>query len=192
VARWIFDNVHQNGASAPLCAHGESGGSSVIAYALSHYGLAAFFSMVEPAAGPPFARIDHGCLCNQPAVVGPCNGTPIPTCYETDVQGFVDTTYNAPLCTQAAGGDTSNAALFVNDSILSGSDAQLSFPNTDVHQIFGDGDLTAAVPEAYQWAQAITSKRESECVLGAGHSMPNFASAATKIVADLAADCHLQ
>jgi hypothetical protein len=157
-----------------------------------HYGMAAFFSMVEPAGGPPFARIDNGCLCNQPSVTGPCTANPIPQCYETDVQAFVDTTYNAPLCTQAAGGDTSNASLFLHDSILSGSDAQLSFPNTDVHQLFGEGDLTAAVPEAYQWSQAITSKRKTECVIGAGHSMPNFASAATKIVADLVAGCHLQ
>jgi Bacterial Ig-like domain (group 2) len=192
VARWIFDNVHQSGALAPLCVHGESGGASVIAYSLSHYGMAAFFSMVEPAGGPPFARIDNGCLCNQPSVTGPCSANLIPQCYETDVQAFVDTTYNAPLCTQAAAGDITNAALFLHDSILSGPDAQLSFPNTDVHQLFGDADLTAAVPEGYQWSQAITSKRATECVIGSGHSMPNFASAATKIVDDLVAGCHLQ
>src|SRR5205807_557090 len=95
-ARWVYDHVHQGGATAPLCAHGESGGASAIAYALSHYGMASFFSMVEPAGGPPLARIDNGCLCNQPSVVGPCSTNPISQCYELDVQGFVDTTYGAP------------------------------------------------------------------------------------------------
>jgi hypothetical protein len=192
-ARWAYDHVHQGGASAPLCGHGESGGASAIAYSLSHYGMASFFSMVEPAGGPPFARIDNGCLCNQPAVAGPCGATLIPQCYEVEVQGFVDTTYGAPLCTTAAStGDTSNTALFLHDSVLSGSDALLAFPNTDVHQLFGGLDLTAAVPEAYRWSQAITTKKVAECVADAGHSMPNFSDAATKISSDLIAGCHLQ
>jgi hypothetical protein len=190
--RWVFDNVHKGGPTAPLCAHGESGGASAIAYGLSHYGMASFFSMVEPAGGPPFARIDNGCLCNQPAVAGPCSATIIPQCYETEVQGFVDTTYGAPLCTNAAQGDMSNAATFVHDSILSGTDAQLSFPNTDVHQLFGGKDLTAAVPEAYQWSQTITSRKATECVADAGHSMPNFSDAAQKIADDLNSRCRLQ
>jgi Bacterial Ig-like domain (group 2) len=191
--RWVYDQVHQGGATAPLCAHGESGGASAIAYSLSHYGMASFLSMVEPAGGPPFGRIDNGCLCNQPSVAGPCGSTLIPQCYEPEVQGFVDTTYAAPLCSSAAAtGDTSNAALFLHESILSGADALLSFPNTDVHQLFGDLDLTAAVPEAYHWSQGITTKKVTECVADAGHSLPNFPNAAAKISSDLIAGCHLQ
>ena len=187
--RWMYDNVHVNGAAAPFCGHGESAGSTALAFSLSHYGMASFFSMVEPAAGPPLARIDNGCLCHQPAVAGPCSGTLIPQCYETDVKTIVDTTYATPLCTQ---GNDSDAPTFVRDSVLSGSDALLMFPNTDVHQLFGDNDLTAAVPEAYQWSQSLSTKKITECVANSGHSMPNFQDAATKITADLTAFCKLQ
>jgi hypothetical protein len=175
-----------------MCVSGESGGASAIAYSLSHYGMASFFSMVQPAGGPPFAQIDHGCLCDLPPSLGPCSATAIPSCYETEVQGFVDTTYGAPLCTNAAQhGDVSNAALFLNDSILSGPDALLAFPNTDVHQLFGTRDLTAAVPEASRWAQEITSKKITECI-DAGHSLPNFQNAATRMANDLITFCRLQ
>jgi len=187
--RWMYDNAHSGGATEPLCAHGESAGSSAIAYSLSHYGMASFLSMVEPAAGPPLARIDNGCLCHQPSVAGPCSSTLIPQCYEPDVKVIVDTTYPTPICTQGSDGD---APTFVHDSVLSGSDTLTSFPNTDVHQLFGDADLTAAVPEAYQWSQTIATKKITECVANAGHSMPNFQDAATKIAADLTTFCRLQ
>jgi hypothetical protein len=85
-----------------------------------------------------------------------------------------------------------DAPTFVHDSVLSGSDTLTSFPNTDVHQLFGDDDLTAAVPEAYQWSQALSTKKITECVANAGHSMPNFQDAATKIEADLTTFCRLQ
>jgi len=187
--RWMYDNIHKNGALVPFCAHGESAGSTAIASSLSHYGLASFFSMVEPAAGPPLARIDNGCLCHQPTVAGPCSSTLIPQCYEPDVKVIVDTTYSTPLCTQ---GNDADMATFVHDSVLSGSDTLLTFPNTDVHQLFGDNDLTAAIPEAYQWWQSITTRKINECVANSGHSMPNFQDAATKITSDLTAFCRLQ
>ena len=187
--RWMYDKAHAGGATEPFCAHGESAGSSAIAYSLSHYGMASFFSMVEPAAGPPLARIDNGCLCHQPSVAGPCSSTLIPQCYEPDVKVIVDTTYATPICSQ---GSDSDAQTFVHDSVLSGSDTLTSFPNTDVHQLFGDDDLTAAVPEAYQWSQTIATKKITECVANAGHSMPNFQDAATKIAADLTTFCRLQ
>ena len=187
--RWIYDNVHMSGAAAPFCGHGESAGSTALAFSLSHSGMAALFSMIEPAAGPPLARIDNGCLCHQPAVQGPCNASAIPQCYEADVKTIVDTTYSTSLCSQ---GSDNDAPTFVHDSVLSGSDALLAFPNTDVHQLFGDNDLTAAVPEAYQWSQSLATKRSSECVVNSGHSMPNFEGAAMKISADLTTYCKLQ
>lgn len=187
--RWMYDSAHIGGATAPFCAHGESAGSTAIADSMSHYGMASFFSMVEPAAGPPLARIDNGCLCQQPAIAGPCSSTLIPQCYEPDVKVIVDTTYSTALCTQGSANDT---ATFVHDSVLSGSDTLLAFPNTDVHQLFGDEDLTAAVPEAYQWSQSVSTKEITECVANSGHSMPDFQDAATKIVADLTTFCKLQ
>jgi len=187
--RWMYDSVHLDGAAAPFCGHGESAGSTALAFSLSHYGMASFFSMVEAAAGPPLARIDNGCLCHQPVIAGPCSATLIPQCYEPDVKAIVDATYPAPLCSQ---GSDSEAVTFIHDSVLSGSDTLLAFPNTDVHQLFGDNDLTAAIPEAYQWSQSVSTRKNTECVANSGHSMPNFQDAATKITADLGTFCKLQ
>jgi hypothetical protein len=187
--RWMYDNAHTGGATAPFCAHGESAGSTAITDSMSHFGMASFLSMVEPAAGPPLARIDNGCLCQQPPIAGPCSSTLIPQCYEPDVKTIVDTTYPTPLCTE---GNASDTATFVHDSVLSGSDTLLAFPNTDVHQLIGDLDLTAAVPEAYEWSQSVSTKKITECVANSGHSMPNFQDAATKITADLTTYCKLQ
>ena len=64
-----------------------------------------------------------------------------------------------------------DAATFVHDSVLSGFDTLLAFLNTDVHQLFGDEDLTAAVPETYQWSQSVSTKKVTECVANSGHSM---------------------
>lgn len=187
--RWMYDHAHAGGATKPFCGHGESAGSSAISYSLSHYGMDSFFSMAELAAGPPLARIDNGCLCHQPSIAGPCSSTLIPQCYEPDVKVIVDSTYPTAICTQ---GSDSDEQMFVHDSVLSGSDTLTSFPSTDVHQLFGDEDLTAAVPEAYQWSQALSTKEITECVANAGHSMPNFQDAATKIEADLTTFCRLQ
>jgi hypothetical protein len=189
VFRWMYDNVHIAGAAAPFCGHGESAGSTALAFSLSHYGMASFFSMVEAAAGPPLARIDHGCLCHQHPVLGPCSPNLIPQCYEPDVKAIVDTTYSTPICTQ---GSDSDALTFIHDSVLSGSDTLVAFPNTDIHQLFGDNDLTAAIPEAHRWAQSISTMKITECVPNSGHSMPNFQDAATKITADLTTFCKLQ
>src|SRR5205085_9931873 len=123
------------------------------------------------------------------AVLGPCNASAIPQCYEADVKTIVDTTYSTSLCSQ---GSDNDAPTFVHDSVLSGSDTLLAFPNTDVHQLFGDNDLTAAVPEAYQWSQSVSTRKNTECVANSGHSMPNLQDAATKITADLGTFCKLQ
>ena len=192
---WIHDSIHQGGMSAPFCGVGESGGSSAIAYSLSHYGLGPILAMVEEAAGPPFARIDHGCICDQAPIVDPCAPTPISSCYysvDNDVTGFIDTTYQAPLCSSAAAtGDTTNAALFLSDSILSGPDAILAFPKTDVHFLMGTKDLTLAAVEQFEYEQAVTSTKSLQCVVS-GHSMPNNLTASQQIVNDLTTYCKLQ
>ncbi len=189
--RWIYDKVHKGGATQPLCAHGESGGATAIGYALSHYGMASFFSMVELASGPPLARLDHGCLCDQSAIAGPCGATSLSTCYDTGTKTFVDVTYGAPLCSQAAG-NASNPAALLSDSILSGSGSLLSFPNTDVHLLFGGMDLSSSPAEGKEWGDALTSKKTYLCVADAAHDVNDYQDAAQQIANDLVAFCKLQ
>jgi hypothetical protein len=191
--QWVYDHVHQGGASAPLCANGESGGSSAIAYSLSHYGLGQILSMVEEDAGPVFTRLDRDCLCTSPALTLPCGQGTTAACLGPDAEGFIDTTYAQPLCTTAANtGDMSNLSLFLGDSILSSSEALLSFPKTDAHFIYGNLDLTLAAANGLEYEQLVTTTKSMACVANTGHSMPNFSQGAQQIVSDLTAYCKLQ
>src|SRR5438270_1565948 len=58
VADWVYHNptmINPNaasGTSAPMCATGNSGGSSVLAYAVYEYGLGSELAMIEPTSGP--------------------------------------------------------------------------------------------------------------------------------------------
>lgn len=52
-ARWVYDNLHQGGTRTLFAAHGNSGGSSQIAYALAHYGLDEIFDLTILSGGPP-------------------------------------------------------------------------------------------------------------------------------------------
>src|SRR5207253_1079817 len=61
-AQWIHDNVRQ--PSTAFCATGNSAGAGVIAYALARFGQGSIFDYVVPTGGPPFSRIDEGCICN--------------------------------------------------------------------------------------------------------------------------------
>ena len=80
LVKWIYTNIHQSSTTAPYCATGESGGAAAISYSLSHYGLGSIYNMVELDSGPPFSRIDYGCLCNGTSPVSPC-GTRNRSCY---------------------------------------------------------------------------------------------------------------
>ena len=58
-ADWVHENLHQAGG---FCAAGGSGGAAQISYLVSHYGFDDRLDLLVPIEGPPFARIDLGCL----------------------------------------------------------------------------------------------------------------------------------
>ncbi len=190
-AVWIYNNIHQGSSSAPMCATGNSGGSGAIAYALAHYGLGNIFAMVEPTSGPPFGRLDWGCLCTQGPITMPSNacGNTISTCYGiSDATSFIDPAYGNTACSTK---DTSFATTFLNDSIMS-PDVMLSYPKTDVHVLYGGKDGSPAVSLGFQWASAIQSKSSISCVADAVHEIPNATDGAAQITSDLINFCKLQ
>ncbi len=133
VAQWVYNNIRPS-STEPLCATGNSGGSSVIGYALAHYGLSSIFSMVELTSGPPQSRIDYGCICDQAAGPTSCGNGPLKQCYGVKTaQMSMDQAYASTICSSAVTThDRTNAQLFLNDS-LNSADATLSYPTTDVH-----------------------------------------------------------
>jgi hypothetical protein len=57
----IYQPVFQANASAGMCAHGVSAGSTQILYSMTYYGAAKFLDNVELVSGPVFGDIAQGC-----------------------------------------------------------------------------------------------------------------------------------
>src|SRR5271169_1243746 len=74
----VWADILGQSASRPICATGNSAGSSAVAYGLTQYGLGSSFgpgpviSMVEATSGPPMGRIDLGCLRTPPNMTVTC------------------------------------------------------------------------------------------------------------------------
>jgi hypothetical protein len=186
LVEWIYQNVQQSSTTTPFCATGESGGAAAISYSLSHYGLGAIYNMVELDSGPPFGRIDYGCLCNGKSPVSPC-GTRNKACY-----GVGSTAMNL---TEAAYGNTDCAnkvstddTLWDHDSVSS-PDASYSYPSTDVHLLFGGLDTSSAVPQGLLFANQIKTQKEIGCVADAAHDITQVLDGANQIVSDLGTYC---
>ena len=186
LVQWIYTNIHQSNTSAPYCATGESGGAAAIGYSLSHYGLGSIFNMAELDSGPPFGRVDYGCLCKGSSPVSPC-GTRNKSCYGagSTAQRLAEAAYGNNDC---AAHTASDAALWDNDSISS-PDAAYSYPTTDVHFLFGGLDTSSAVPQGLLFANQIKSKKTIACVADAAHDITEVLDGANQIISDLTTYC---
>jgi hypothetical protein len=207
VADWVYNHptvINPNAAaanSAPMCATGNSGGSSAIIYALYEYGLTTEFAMVEPTSGPVMSRIDQGCSPCTAGMAGPVcggNNTHPELCYETADAAIIDEAYRsdsqnsgAGVCTNALNGNPApNAsAQFLSDSILFNGTDGIQIPHTAIKQLLGSDDTSNAVPQAKVWQEQVSPAPASECLPGVEHDLPNSQSGANQIVSDIVASC---
>ena len=116
------------------------------------------------------------------------NAAQITPGYNIGEENFIDQSYGGTPCTTS---DTGMAMQFLNDSLVS-ADANLNFPKTDVHFLYGGMDLTAAVPLGLDFATIVTSKSSIACVADAPHEIPDVLDGATKILNDIISSCKLQ
>jgi len=198
IAKWVHDNPQITNSAAPFCATGNSAGSGAAAYAISFYGEDNMFNMLEETSGPPFSRIDNGCICSRNAAQNSgCSSItqPIQECYGIDGNMFIDPAYSPTgrLCSTAENtGDTTNAATFLRDSILA-SDAKLDYPNIDMHFVYGGQDPTSGVAQGTEYWMKITGKGGAaptvDCVQDAPHRIGDVQDGADKIVNDLVTFC---
>jgi len=204
----VWTNTLRSTTTRPICATGNSAGSAVIAYSLTQYGLGSLsgpgplLSMVEATSGPPMARIDHGCQKTPPMMTVTCpSGSVLSEGYGVSTAlDFIDPAYDGDqdtssdpedLCTQQIqnGG---NLTLFLHDSVVSDDFAAPNYPRTFVNVVFGDKDLSSAVPQGLEWYNAITSQKAQACVVGAPHTLPSTYEGATQVANDLISFCRLQ
>jgi hypothetical protein len=191
MAQWAHDNVLQ--PNTPYCATSNSAGAGATAFALAFYGLGSMFNMIEETSGPPFTRIDNGCLCNSSFLQTPCGRGALSECYLQDATAFLDPSYNNRSCSMAERTHHSPfESQFVHDS-LDSVGATFNFPATDIHLVFGGQDASSSVPQGVMWQSLITDKNGAPtvaCVADAPHELADVLDGATKIADDLIASCH--
>ncbi len=221
VANWIYNNQQvlnpSTPASAPMCATGNSGGSGAIGYALTAYGLASEFAMVEPTSGPVMTRLDLGCsphqinsyggktACTNPLNLDMAFGTTGGT-GDNGTAGIIDTAYQSvgsttpTLCSDGVNGiSTSNALRFQSDSIdyapLKSPAILIPNPPTVVNVVFGGQDDSNAVAQGETWWASVGTaggpKATQACVQDAPHPIPAAPSGdgVTQIVSDITSLC---
>jgi hypothetical protein len=222
VADWVYNNPQALGlntpgaTSAPLCATGNSGGSSAVAYAAFEYGLAGTattgpaqeFTMIEPTAGPVTTRLDEACVCNNGATgpdVPSCDTNTGPTsmCYTPSEAAIIDPAYqvqgqpNQPtLCSDGLSGtNATNFNRFASDSIDYAPDNTIPIPLSKtlvVNMRFGALDTTTGVPQGEVWWGAVRPQPpQPDCTLDASHELPGVSDGATDIANDIITQCVL-
>src|SRR5262249_32348640 len=116
LAQWVHDNIRQS--NTPFCATGNSGGAATAGYAIANYGMGSEFNMLEETNGPPFSRIDNGCLCNAAPIQTPCVAQPISDCYLEEANIYLDPAYANKACSSAEKRHHSpQAGAFLHDSL---------------------------------------------------------------------------
>jgi hypothetical protein len=216
VANWVYQNIHNANTSAPYCATGNSGGSGAIGYAVTVYGLASEFAMIEPTSGPVMTRIDVGCSSHgvnnyggKTACTNPLNLDMSYSTAGTDdgTAGIIDTAYQSqgqsnpptPCSDGVTGMTSSNTLRFQSDSIeyAPSKSPPLLIPNppTTVNVVFGGQDSSNAVPEGETWWAGVGAaggpKATQACVPDAPHAIPAAPNGdgVTQIVNDITSMC---
>ncbi len=177
ITQWAFDNPHAGSTDTGFCAHGHSGGSGSMGYAMAHYNLETILDYVMFDAGPVFSRMDYGC---EP----PLSPNPSGTRFVCDdlsdglfAYGGASSKINSWEDTTTCGapyGDASPAELqaWQQDSIISAG-ADYSYPQTDVSFWFcANNDSNEAAGQGSFFAEEVLSQKSVNCVMGTCSTEP--------------------
>ena len=184
----VYKNIHTSG---PMCVSGNSGGSVEIAYALTRYDMGRIIDLAVPTSGPPFGRLDYGCLGPiDPVWSSQCEGQ-----FSCEFKGqalkLIDAAYG-PASQDCQNRNPLMESTWYNDSVVSPF-AQFNYPQTEMRFIFGDADHSEAVPLGKLYYDAITSSKKITTVSGGvPHTIPGVDTGAKQIFADLSEGCVLR
>jgi hypothetical protein len=154
--RWLKVNAHSSGQ---FCAVGQSGGSSALAYTLTHHGIEGKLDGVVLTGGPTMANLTFGCSEDPPCDVG---GSAQDGCYTKRNECGIDQAYGNPdnICDPADLSGSSGPCQELDDDpvwIATADEDSLSVVTTlpqkdygypfSVHFVFGNDDAGSAPPQ---------------------------------------------
>lgn len=187
----LFDYLHREiSENRAFCGTGNSGGSSLHAYALSHHGLHAIFELVIPTSGPTASSIEYGCLGGDEAWQADLE---FPANSKEAIDGSRGYTDNEVGTCEAAD-ETDRAAFRDMDLVQFGGDFEYFYPGTKVHIITGAWDDWNAPEAAALYYDRLldagtdVSMVELEHV---GHAVPRFLDGVKEIYREILESCKL-
>ncbi len=155
LATWLFENRHTKDTA--LCATGNSGGSSEVAYALSQYQRENIFDLAVLTGGPPMSRLDIGCITDpQDPTLQQCltqdfqPGHNCPAFGCTAPPSVIDAVYSDTPCA------LNDQKRLLADSVLA-ADADVDFPNTAVRFVYGANDCGGGAGLGYYYYNALVA-----------------------------------
>jgi len=195
--RALYDRADLHTVGLPFVVSGNSGGSSLIAYALAHYGCGDFIDHAVMTSGPPHGRLDLGSMGSRNpawAALAPsyANASSLLGYTSGATSGWtVDKSYSG---TAAAGAVSVNAGMggpsnvYFRDSVA-GAGAAFSYPQTACTFLYGSLDLSEAVPLGWGgYARLVSSALTTITTLvGANHALPDSTAGRDGVLAALQA-----
>jgi hypothetical protein len=186
VAQWVHDNL-QRGTGA-YCATGNSGGAGQISYMPAQYGLAPILDAVVPTGGPPFGRVDLGCIRDNPL-----NRS---LWYAPNSANTLDRSFGYPGdgTGPCATSDQAFRPWFEETSLALGN-WQYVYPKTMVWFLFGDGDNTSAVGQGLAFYRRLIEAgsplvRRNQ-VPDTGHAVPATTAGANMVRDIMLRECRV-
>jgi hypothetical protein len=189
VARWVYENLHTDKASAGYCTLGNSGGASQVSYMLANYGLEDILSLVIPSGGPPMGRLDRSCL-----VEGPEDEA---LALRGKATRIIDGAFGFPFdgsgpCSQQ---DKSFRAQLQEASVAFG-DGDYFYAKTMVWFLFGEVDDTNATGMGMTYYKRLKDAGSPlvrmDTLPNVGHGIKDSPSGAAKILSILIDECRLR
>jgi hypothetical protein len=138
VIKYVYDNFYlplgitKQTGKAGFCITGNSGGSTQVSYALSHYGLENIIDVAIPTGGPPHAVLNKSCM-NRPDEQA--------YWFPLDTRKFIDEGFgffdgNGP----AARNDVSFVPRWLAESVATGG-SDYNHSTTRIHFLIGQTDV---------------------------------------------------
>jgi hypothetical protein len=191
IVNWVKQHL---APISPLCLSGNSAGSAMIGYGLTHYGLDSIVNFSLLTSGPPFTRLDWSCDGTQGSAVAYCSG--LLSTWEVGITNAVDyidpayqPTYRNACSSSEENHSTALDFMFLADSITDGRDAALTYAHP-VEFIYGGLDSSSAILQGELYRTAIRSSTKASCVADATHQLPDALDAAQFVAAELINNCH--
>ncbi|MFN2458500.1 MAG: hypothetical protein ABR502_09890 [Chitinophagaceae bacterium] len=142
VIKYVYDKFYvplgipKQTGKAGFCITGNSGGSTQVSYALSHYGLENIIDVAIPTGGPPHSVLSKSCM-NRPGEEA--------YWFAADTRNFIDQGFgffdgNGP----AARSDASFVSRWLAESVATGG-SDYNHPGTRIHFLLGQTDTPMQV-----------------------------------------------